>query len=121
MDAIFSTLELYSTALFHMYFYIMTAPLLPSVTQQQNLMEGSTTTALPPASTSDIVGQHNKIGGITFRTALVNVGNTFLISIYFRRLERCLLFLYTKVVKKRKRLYLMPKHHLNICPNIIKG
>ena len=27
--------------------------------------EGSTSTAIPPTSSSDIVGQHNKIGGIT--------------------------------------------------------
>ena len=53
-----------------------TAPLLPSVTQQQNVMgcwcEGSTTTATPPTSTSDIVIQHTKIRGITFGAALVD-------------------------------------------------
>ena len=32
--------------------------------------EGSTSTAVPPTSTSDIVGQCNKIEGITFRAAL---------------------------------------------------
>ena len=54
-----------------------TAPLLPSVTQQQNVMgywqEGSTFTAIPPTSTSDVMGQHHKIGGITFRIACVCV------------------------------------------------
>jgi len=51
------------------------APLLPSVTQQQNGMEwnigwgGLTSTAIPPPFAYDIVGQHNKIGGITFRGA----------------------------------------------------
>ena len=44
-------------------------------TQQQivteYLWEGSTSSAIPPTSTSDIVGQHNKIGGITFRAALI--------------------------------------------------
>ena len=52
-----------------------TAPLLPSVTQQQHVMahwwEGSTSAAIPPSSASDTVGQHNKLGGITSRAALV--------------------------------------------------
>jgi len=50
-------------------------PLLPSVTQQQNVMEylweGSISTAMPPTFASDIMGQHNKIGGIIFRAVLV--------------------------------------------------
>ena len=49
--------------------------LLSSVTRQQNVMEylweGSIATDLPSPSTSDVVGQHNKIEGITFRAALV--------------------------------------------------
>ena len=52
-----------------------TAPLLPSVTQQQNVTgywwEGSTSTAIPPPLASDIMCQHNKTGGITFEVALV--------------------------------------------------
>ena len=55
--------------------FCQTDPLLPSVTQQQNVVEywceGSTSTDVPPKSTSDIVHQHNKTGGITFRAALV--------------------------------------------------
>ena len=51
------------------------APLLPSITEQQNVMEywweGSTSTAILPPPTSDFVGQHNNIGGITFRVALL--------------------------------------------------
>ena len=51
------------------------ALLLPSVTQQQNVLgywqEGSTSAATPPTSTSDIMGQHNKTGGITFGAALI--------------------------------------------------
>ena len=51
------------------------APLLPSDEWQQNLMEywweGSTSTATPLTSTFDVVGQHNKIGGITFEAALI--------------------------------------------------
>ena len=50
------------------------ALLLPSVSWQQNVMEywweGSTSIAIPPTPTSDIVGQRNKIGGITFGAAL---------------------------------------------------
>ena len=31
----------------------------------------STSTAIPPTSISDVMGQHNEIGGFTFRAALV--------------------------------------------------
>ena len=52
-----------------------TAPLLPSVTQQQKVMEywweGSTSTVIPPTSVSNIVGQDDNIEGITFGTALL--------------------------------------------------
>jgi len=55
--------------------FCQTAPLLPSVTQQQNVVEywweGSTSTAITPASASDIVGRHNKIGGLTFEAGPV--------------------------------------------------
>ena len=47
-----------------------TAPLLPSVIQQQNAMrywwEGPTSTAITPTSTLDAMGQHNKTGSIAF-------------------------------------------------------
>jgi len=33
--------------------------------------EGSTSTAIPPTSASDVVGQNNKIGGLTFGAVLV--------------------------------------------------
>ena len=43
--------------------------LLPFVTQQQHVMEywweGSASIAIPPTSPSDIVCQHNKMGGTT--------------------------------------------------------
>ena len=56
--------------------FCQAAPLLPSVTRQQSEMEywweHSTSIAIPPTPTSDIVGQHNQIGGITFRAALVH-------------------------------------------------
>ena len=52
-----------------------TAPLLPSVAQQQNGMEywweGYTSTVIPPTSNSDNVGQCNKTGCITFGAAFV--------------------------------------------------
>jgi len=52
-----------------------TAPVMPSVTWQQNITEcwweGSTSTAIPPASTSNVVGQHSKTEGIIFRAALM--------------------------------------------------
>jgi len=54
------------------------ASLLPSVAWQQNVMkywwEGSTSTAIPPPSASDIVGQRHKIEGITFEAALIHRG-----------------------------------------------
>ena len=53
-----------------------TALFLPSVTWHQNVMEywreGSTSTAIAPTLASDVVGQHNKIGGITFGAALTS-------------------------------------------------
>jgi hypothetical protein len=55
--------------------FCQTAPLLSSVAWQQNLTEywreGSASTAISTTFTSDIVGQHNKIGGITFGTAYI--------------------------------------------------
>jgi len=49
-------------------------PLLPFVIQQQHVMEhwqeGSTSTVIPSTSASDVVGQQNKTGGITFRAVL---------------------------------------------------
>ena len=50
-----------------------TAPLLLLVTWQQHVtkyrQEASTSTAIPPTSTPDLMGQHNKTGGITFGAA----------------------------------------------------
>ena len=55
--------------------FCQTAPLLPPVTQQQNLTEswckGSVSTAIPPPSASVITGQNNKIRGISFRADLL--------------------------------------------------
>ena len=66
---------------YHKHFHVRhqfchTASLLPSVTWQQNVTEywweGSVSTVIPPTSASDVVGQHNKIEGITFRAALIH-------------------------------------------------
>ena len=85
MDAIFFHMkELNDTPLLHMHFHVKmpfchTAPLLPSVTQQQNVMEfwweGSTSTAIPPTPASD-VGQRDKIGDITFNAVFILVFDT---------------------------------------------
>ena len=54
--------------------FCQAAPLLPSVTWQQNVMgywwEGSASTAIPPTSTADVVSQHNERGGITSGSVL---------------------------------------------------
>ena len=54
-------------------------PLLSSVARQQSLTEywweGSTSTAISTTFASDVVGQHNKIGGINFGAALVNANS----------------------------------------------
>lgn len=53
-----------------------TAPMLPSFTQEQNVMEyhweALTSTAISPTSSSDIAVQHNKIGSIQCGAALVH-------------------------------------------------
>ena len=53
--------------------FCQTAPLLPSVMQQQNVREywweGTTSTFIPPTSTSHVLNQH-QIGGLTSRDAL---------------------------------------------------
>ena len=54
--------------------FCQTAPLLPSVTQHRNVteywQEDSASTAIPPTSASDVVVQHNKIGGIIIGAVL---------------------------------------------------
>ena len=56
--------------------FCQTAPLLPYVAQQQNVtenwQESSTSTVIPPTSVSDVEGQHNKTGGVTFRAAVIH-------------------------------------------------
>ena len=73
------------------------APVLPSVTRQQNgteyWWEGSTSTAISPASTSDIMGQHNKMGGIIFRAALI-IRNMLRRTLSFTHYWQCIIFYY---------------------------
>ena len=67
--------HLSSSTLLCKMLFSQTAILLPNVTWQQSVLEywweGSTSTAVPPTSASDAVGQHNQIGGITFGASLI--------------------------------------------------
>ena len=55
--------------------FCQSAPLLPDVTQQQNLVECwqkcSTSTAIAPTSVSDVACQFNTLGGISFRADVI--------------------------------------------------
>ena len=69
--------------------FCQTAPLLSSVTQQQLVMEcrweGSVSTAIPPPSASDVMGQHNKQGGIhrnRHKESSVSVYKDFQLEVY---------------------------------------
>ena len=56
--------------------FSQTAPLLPSVTQQQNIMEHRLKVQhllLYHQHLPDVVGQHNKIRGIIFRTVFIYI------------------------------------------------
>mgnify|MGYP001857127567 CR=1 FL=1 len=59
--------------------FCQTAPLLSSVTQQQNVVEcwwkGSASTAIPETPAFDAVGQHNKIEGIILEQLSYNYFN----------------------------------------------
>ena len=90
----FCTEEFRSRPLLHMYFCIRChsvrlPPLLPSFAQQQNITkycwEGSASTAVLPAPASDVMGQQNKIGDITFRPALMEYWGWY----FFSTLETC--------------------------------
>ena len=68
--------------------FCLTGPLLPSDTQLQNVTEYwwevSNSSAIPPASASNIISQCNKIGGTTFGGPFVqNVENPTLGSYIF--------------------------------------
>ena len=75
VGAIFFSMEKFNDTLCSTCASMSDAPLLPSATWQQNLTEhrweGSASTAIPPLSASDAMGQHNKIGGVPFGAALL--------------------------------------------------
>ena len=48
------------------------AAICHTATKHNGILSGSASTVIPPTSTPDIVGQYNKIGGITFGAALVD-------------------------------------------------
>jgi len=50
----------------------------------ENWWEGSASTAIPPTSALDVMGQHHKIGGIIFRAALILYE---LLKIFFIKVE----------------------------------
>jgi hypothetical protein len=51
------------------------AAICRTITELKNYWrEDSTSTAIPPASAFDVVGQHNKIGGIIFGAPFVFYG-----------------------------------------------
>jgi len=64
--------------------FCQTVPLLLSVTWQQNVTEywweGSASTAILPTCSTDIMGQHHKIGGITFRVVLINYNSGIVLT-----------------------------------------
>ena len=76
--------------------FCQTASLLPSITQEQNETEywwEVTSTALTPTIASDVVGQLNKVGGITFRAVCTDgcvdvIGQGEMVSKY-KRIDFC--------------------------------
>ena len=88
-----------------------TVPLLPSVTQQQNVMEyfweDSVPTAMPPTYASETVGQHNKIRDVTFGASLLVSGNRMIITQAF----------YKKVtnIRENAQVNLFPRIPLMLC------
>ena len=66
--------------------------------------EGSAFTAIPPTSISNVVGQHHKLGGITFGAALIALGpnevEPFLDSLWFWSFSIILLTVGTTLQKQ---------------------
>ena len=52
----------------------LTAAICRTATNFNGILEGTLNfyTAIPPPCTYDMVGQHNKIGGVTFRASFIN-------------------------------------------------
>jgi len=75
--------------------FCQTSPLLPFVTQQQNITESwwkhSTSTAIPPAFVPGVMSQRKKIGGMTFGVALEYFFSPSLPTIFLKMLvSQCL-------------------------------
>ena len=75
--------------------FCQTASLLPSVAQQQSVMEYwwecLDASVLPTSSASDIVGQHNRKGGITFGATLAHslqLNQAVWARLYFRHVSK---------------------------------
>ena len=88
--------------------FCQAAPLLPSATQQQNVVEywweGSTSTAIPPTSTSDVTGQHNKRRGTIFGAApIFGVGRR-------KHVQKHLISLKTSSRKQANYIFLFSLH-----------
>ena len=64
--------------------FCQTAPLLPSVTWQQNGgWEGSASTATPSTFASDFVGKHHKVGSNALKAALIKIHSKYLSNLHF--------------------------------------
>ena len=111
--------------LLHMHFHgrhhsAWSPPLLPSVAWQQNVTEysweGSTFTAVTPTFISDVMGQYNKVGGITFRAALVYLISMYICASMKHGSDRCKIFVSVLWAKGRRlslSKYTMVKECLN--------
>jgi len=81
---------------FHNSTICQNAPLLLSISRQQNVTEysweGSTFTAVTPTFISDVMGQYNKVGGITFRAALVYLISMYICASMKHGSDRCKIF-----------------------------
>ncbi len=77
--------HLFSYALPCQMTFCQTVPLLPSIMWQEHVKEywweGSSSTAIPPTSVSDVLVQHNKIGDITFIAPLIHCLKLYLVII----------------------------------------
>jgi len=82
-----------------------TVPPLLSITRQHNATgywwEGLTSAAVPPTSTSDVVGQHNQVGCVTFRAAIICVHKDIKALAEYRHSDLGLR-IYTEAITKQR-------------------
>jgi len=83
-------------ALPHQTPFCQTTPLLPSVTWQQHVARNIGGMPYYITSASDVLGQRNKIGGITFRAAPAheNDGQNFSLLVQYNDQVSCLTVLF---------------------------